>query len=197
MIVWINGPFGAGKTQAARELLRRRPRLVPADPEEPGVGIHRILPRELRGDFQDFPAWRQAVREALARIDDAGHTVVAPMTLIEHHDEVIGCLRADGRDVRHVVLDASPHVLRRRLRGRAAGLLGRDETWAMAQIDRCVTGLATLPDALHIDTDDLSLDEVAEAVAAAVGLDLMLPRATRLGRPLTTLRTRLGAIRFG
>lgn len=83
MIVWINGAFGAGKTQAARELLRRCPGLVLSDPEEPGFGIHHMLPRELRGDCQDFPAWRQAVREALARIDDAGHTVVAPMTLIE------------------------------------------------------------------------------------------------------------------
>lgn len=195
MIVWVNGAFGAGKTQAAYELRRRCPGLLLADPELPGFGMHRMLPPDLRGDFQGFPAWRDAVRQVLGRIDEAGRDVVAPMTLIEHHDEVIGGLRADGHDVRHVILVASPDVLRRRLAGRASAILGRKETWAMQQIDRCTTGLAALPDATLVDTDDRTLDEVAEAVAAAAGLELRLPRLGALGRAWQTLRTQVAVIR--
>lgn len=195
MIVWVNGAFGAGKTQTAFELVRRCPGLLLSDAEEPGFGILRMLPRELRGDFQDFPAWRDAVRQALGRIDAAGRDVVVPMTVIEHQDEVIGGLRREGHDVRHVILDASPEVLRHRLQGRASALLQRQETWAMAHIDRCVTGLRALPDATHIDTDHLSLDEVAEAVASAAGLKLTVPRAGRLARRWLTFRTKVRVMR--
>jgi adenylylsulfate kinase-like enzyme len=33
MLVWINGPFGGGKTQTAHEVQRRLPRSVICDPE--------------------------------------------------------------------------------------------------------------------------------------------------------------------
>ena len=56
MLVWINGPFGGGKTQTAYELQRRLPGSVICDPEEVGFGLHRMTPRHLRGDFQDLPA---------------------------------------------------------------------------------------------------------------------------------------------
>ncbi len=56
MLLWINGPFGGGKTQTAFELHRRVPGSVVCDPEEVGFGLHRMIPRELRPDFQDFPA---------------------------------------------------------------------------------------------------------------------------------------------
>lgn len=56
MIIWINGAFGAGKTQAAYELLRRTDRSVLCDPEVVGYGLHRMVPRGVRGDFQDLPA---------------------------------------------------------------------------------------------------------------------------------------------
>lgn len=60
MLVWINGPFGGGKTQTAFELHRRLPGSVVCDPEYIGFGLHRAMPVALRKDFQDFPAWRQA-----------------------------------------------------------------------------------------------------------------------------------------
>lgn len=117
MIVWINGAFGSGKTQAAHELRRRCPGLLRADPELPGIGLHRMLPPDLRGDFQDFPAWRDAVGQTLA-----------------------------------------------------------------------------LPDATRIDTDHLTLDEVAEAVAHAAGLEPTLPRLGRAARRLHTLRNTLAVL---
>jgi hypothetical protein len=75
MLLWINGPFGGGKSTTARELHSRLPGSLICDPELLGFGLHRMLPPELRSDFQDFPAWRQGVYEvldlALRSADDA------------------------------------------------------------------------------------------------------------------------------
>jgi hypothetical protein len=43
MLLWINGPFGGGKTQTAYELRRRVPGSVVRDPEHVGFGLHRTL----------------------------------------------------------------------------------------------------------------------------------------------------------
>jgi len=49
MLLWINGPFGGGKTQTAYEIRRRLPGSVICDPEEAGYGLHKMMPRGLRG----------------------------------------------------------------------------------------------------------------------------------------------------
>ena len=77
----------------------------------------------------------------------------------------------------------------------AAAMPGRRETWAIAQIDRCVAGPAALPDATHLDTDARSLDEVAKTVAAAGGIELFRPRASRTGRVGNTIRTSAAVLR--
>ena len=41
MLLWINGAFGAGKTQAAYALARRLPRAFVCDPEQLGFGLSR------------------------------------------------------------------------------------------------------------------------------------------------------------
>ena len=77
MLVWINGAFGAGKTQTAFELHRRLPDSHVADPELIGYGIHRMLPPAARNDFQDRPQWRTAVAATLADAVDATRTLAA------------------------------------------------------------------------------------------------------------------------
>jgi len=82
-LIWLNGPFGGGKTQTAYELLRRLPNSVVCDPEHAGFGLRRMLPQTLRGDFQDLTAWREGVVEVLdlvLRKHDG--PVIAPMTVI-------------------------------------------------------------------------------------------------------------------
>jgi hypothetical protein len=44
MLLWINGPFGGGKSETARELHSRLPGSVICDPELLGIGLHRMLP---------------------------------------------------------------------------------------------------------------------------------------------------------
>ena len=204
MIVWINGAFGAGKTQAAFELVRRTDRSVVCDPEVVGHGLGGMVPPVVRGDFQDLPAWRLGVRDQLAAADSSPehHLVVVPMTLVrpQYRAEILDHLTSRGHDVRHVVLTARPATLRRRLRGRAAPLLGRGEDWALSRVDRCV---AALDDddvvgraGMRISTDHLSHDQVVEAVAEAVGVSLVRPRRSAPGRRLQTVVNQVRAIRL-
>ena len=133
MLVWINGPFGGGKTATAFELQRRVPGSVVCDPEHLGFGLRRMLPPSLRTDFQSFRAWRSGVREVLdlAARNHPG-PVIVPMTLVDpgYFAEIIGRLRDDGHDVRHFALladratvlrQAQPARIRLRAQTRALG----------------------------------------------------------------------------
>lgn len=195
MIVWINGAFGGGKTQTAHELRRRIGRGWISDPELPGFGLHRMMPRALRRNFQDEPAWRLGVRDVLARLDDHPELspVIVPMTLVRDDcfDEIVGALRAQGRRVEHFSLIASPETIRRRLRSRV------HDAWALAQVDGCVRALASERYATHVDADARSIDAVVEEIAARAGLPLVRPRGGRLASRLRRLGVTLRHVRIG
>ena len=93
MLVWINGPFGGGKTAAGFELHRRLPGSVVCDPEFVGYGLHRMLPPGERSDFQDLPPWRIRVHQMLdLTLRRHEGTVIVPMTLVAdgYYAEILG-----------------------------------------------------------------------------------------------------------
>ncbi|NMO04250.1 AAA family ATPase [Gordonia sp. TBRC 11910] len=201
-LIWINGAFGAGKTQTAFELHRRIDNGFVSDPELIGFGIHRMLPAKARGDFQDRPQWRSSVIATLADAVEAhdGPTIV-PMTLVDtdYFDEIMDGLSQRGVDVRHFSLIASPETLRRRLRTRLAHgvgrLFGREETWAMQQIDRCSTALSDKRFGVHVPTDERTVDEVVEDIAQRAGLDLVRPRLSSVRYQVRRVRVGVAHIR--
>lgn len=176
MLLWINGPFGGGKTQTAYELRRRLPGSVVCDPEHVGFGLHRTLPPALRGDFQDLLAWRQGVHDMLA-LALSGHpgTVIAPMTLVDpgYFAEIVGRLREEGHAVHHFALLAERGTVLRRLRERGLGRGLRHESFAVATLDHCLERLAEPAFAEHIRTDRLTVPQVADRVAESAGLTLL------------------------
>ncbi|MEU6864940.1 AAA family ATPase [Streptomyces sp. NPDC046876] len=173
MIVWLNGPFGGGKTQTAYELHRRLPGSVVCDPEHVGFGLHRMLPEQLRGDFQDLSAWRQGVFEVL---DLAARRhpgpVLVPMTVTEprYLDETVGRLRGAGHDVRHFALLAERETVLRRLRERGLGRGLKRESFAVSRLDGCLEALRLPEFADHLVTDRLTVSQVAGRVAELSGL---------------------------
>ncbi|MFI0503121.1 AAA family ATPase [Streptomyces albogriseolus] len=192
MLLWINGPFGGGKTQTAHEIRRRLPGSVVCDPEQPGFGLHRMLPRELRGDFQDLKAWRQGVVEVLdLTLTRREGVVIAPMTVTDpgHFAETVGRLRELGHDVRHFTLLAERETVLRRLRERGLGhLVGgglRRESWAVERLDHCLERLAEPAFAEHLWTDHSTVPKTADRIAVLAGLTL---RPNREGRLRTRLR---------
>jgi hypothetical protein len=107
VLIWVNGPFGGGKTQVAHELQRRVPGSVVCDPEHVGFGLHRMTPPGLRGDFQPErlmrPGWtprREAF--AVARLDHDLDRLWAP-TFRTH-------LRTDDLTVPQVAEQIATHA---------------------------------------------------------------------------------------
>lgn len=165
MIVWINGPFGVGKTSTAEALHKLLPESHLFDPEETGQFLWAMFPPEMQrqGDFQDIPLWRSFNRDLLAYLSEAWQgTLIVPMTLVrpDYVEEIIGGLRNRGIRVEHFVLTASPETICRRLRGRGEPENG----WAEQQLPRCLAALAEMPGCRNIDTQALAPQAVAEKI---------------------------------
>jgi hypothetical protein len=209
MLLWINGPFGGGKTQTAHELQRRLPGSVICDPEHVGFGLRRMTPPQLRGDFQDLPAWRQGVYEVLdLALGKHDGTVIVPMTVVEpvYFRETVGRLRERGHDVRHFALLAERETVLRRLRERGLGhvlrLVGgkdvplRRESFAVSKIDLCLERLCDEEFAEQVWTDRLAVRQVADHIAHASGLSLAPNTDSRLRGRLRRTWTSAKHIRF-
>ncbi|MFK0170901.1 AAA family ATPase [Streptomyces sp. NPDC090306] len=198
MLLWINGPFGGGKTQTAYELRRRLPGSVVCDPEHAGFGLRRMLPPELRGDFQDLASWRQGVVEVLdLALTGQDGVVIVPMTVTDPDcfAQTVGRLRELGHDVRHFTLLAQRETVLRRLRERGLGFLvprplrrtsvPRRDSWAVERLDHCLERLREPEFAEHLWTDGSTVPKTADRIAVLAGLTL---RPNREGAPRTRLR---------
>lgn len=208
MLLWINGPFGGGKTQTAHEIRRRLPGSVVCDPEHPGFGLHRMLPPGLRGDFQDLESWRRGVVEVLdLALTKQDGVVIAPMTVTDsgHFAETVGRLRELGHDVRHFTLLAERATVLRRLRERGLGhLLGsvmgnaalRRESWAVRRLDHCLERLSEPEFAEHLWTDHTTVPKTADRIAVLAGLKLRPDHEGRLRTRLRQTGVSIRHIRF-
>ncbi|MCY8203109.1 tunicamycin resistance ATP-binding TmrB [Bacillus sp. N12A5] len=196
MIIWINGAFGSGKTQTAFELHRRLKPSYVYDPEKMGFAMRSMIPPEIaEDDFQSYPLWRTFNYSLLASLTDTYRgIIIVPMTIVhpEYFNEIIGRLRQDGRTVYHFTLMASKETLLKRLRTRAEG----KNSWAAKQIDRCIEGLSSPIFADHIETDSLSIQDAAEAIAARANLALDPDKRGSLQRFTDRLLIKLNHIRF-
>jgi hypothetical protein len=167
-LIWINGPFGGGKSSAAKVLVTRLAGAVLFDPEHVGFLLREILPVPT-GDFQDLPEWRDLwVRTASTLIDHGSDIVVMPMAVHRQgsFEEVINGLRETGASVHHIVLDASEATLHRRIDQDATESRHAKE-WRAAKISQFIDARGWLLPAadLTITTDDLPIDRVAARIA--------------------------------
>ena len=195
MIIWLNGAFGAGKTQTAYALHRRMPGSYVYDPENAGFFIRDNLPPSIRAeDFQDYPLWRTCTREMLTYMARRyeGHIIV-PMTITNraYYDEIIGGL-SGAFDVRHIILYADRETLLRRL---ASRLEGR-RSWGAQQIDRCIRAFDTDITEIKLATDSLTVGQAAERAAEIAGVPLIPDRRGPLRRSLHRLATQCRHIRL-
>ncbi|MEX3619483.1 AAA family ATPase [Paenibacillus glucanolyticus] len=196
MIIWVNGAFGSGKTQAAYELHRRIPNSYVYDPENAGYFIRDNLPADVkRGDFQHYPMWREFNYSMFKYLDqESNQLIIAPMTITnaDYFNEIVGHLRRDGVAVQHFTLCASKEILLRRLRSRGEGT----NSWAAQQIDRCIDGFSSEVFRHHIDTDHLTIDAVVETIGALARVDLLPDHRSPAKKTIDRIRTKLAHIRF-
>jgi hypothetical protein len=164
VIIWINGPFGVGKTSVARELGTRWPASILFDPEWVGMLLRLIVPKDAHVDFQTLPFWRESVVHAALSLDrHYDGPVIVPMTLwrTDYFDEIVGGLRSAGARVAHFTVMASRATLLERISGTEEG-----KGWRLEHVDQCLDSLAAKRFAEHIPTDHRSIVEVADAITA-------------------------------
>lgn len=183
MIVWLNGPFGGGKTTTAAELDALLPEAVVFDPEKMGEAIVPTLSGiEAVPDFQDWRPWRELVVAALASLDRyTNRTIVAPQTVVveQYWDEIMSGLAAADVQVRAFTLDSSPAEHERRIANDFVTSATIEEIkihdgsmgWRRhraADYRAALPWLRTRTEV--IDTTMLRPEEVAKEIAARAGL---------------------------
>jgi hypothetical protein len=165
VVLWLNGPFGVGKSSAVTEFRRRDPQARSFDPERWGWVLQRTVGLVRPGDFQDRRAWRTGTIRGVARRSRSTQLLLVPMTLLEpeYTDEILDGIRSRGRQVLHVTLHASSPALRKRIEHdeHDPGALG----WRLEQLPRYEAAAAELAQrGPVIDTDQLGHADVASAL---------------------------------
>lgn len=169
MIVFLNGPFGVGKSTTARILATLLPGAVHYNPEHVGAALRMPCgPFHRAEDYQDLAAWRRIVPVG-ARLYRLRHrTVIMPMAVWrrDYLDELLARLRRVDQDLHLFQLTAPEDELCRRVLGRPDARNGHDWWWSHLE-----SGLAMANDAAFgevVDTAGLSPLQVASAIAARV-----------------------------
>ncbi|NCN95152.1 MAG: AAA family ATPase, partial [Bdellovibrionales bacterium] len=175
MIVWINGPFGSGKTTLAEELSKKISRSLIFDPEIIGSLIQRI-PFWSSKDFQDIPLWRTLVVVTLSSLQRFyPGTILVPMTLIESNNihGILNNLSKCDQNLIHVFLDLEESTLRQRITDQKLFPKEDDRdqqvrSWRLNQVDRGLAARAKMPaNTIFLNSGNQSPEALSEAVLEA------------------------------
>lgn len=166
-VLWINGPFGGGKTSAATRLVERNPALHLFDPEWVGMLFRAMLPGVENHDFQDLPGWRRLVPVVAREVSDQmGRPLVAVQTVLNsaYWDELRAGMGAQGLSVTHVVLDVEEQVLRNRIDGDENDKSAAQ--WRHEHVDEFVAARSWLmkKSDIVVDSTTLTVDEVVDEI---------------------------------
>ena len=170
MVILLNGPFGVGKTSAARRVVARLPNSMLYDPEEVGSLARKVVgDLDRPDDFQDLPLWRElVVATAGALVRAYGRTLVAPMTILrrDYFDEITAGLRGVDPELMCFRLTASEEELRARILSRP------DEEgpheWCLRHLETGVEAARDPEFGIEVVTDGRTPDDVADTILAVV-----------------------------
>jgi hypothetical protein len=172
VIIWVNGPFGVGKTTTVTHLRALIPDALVFDTETIGYSIRPTLAADYPvADFQDWPVWRESVVAVLASLDRfTGRRVIVPQTVVveRYWTEIADGLAAAGVSVAAFTLDASAEEHERRIAGDASVPTGTAQ-WRRRRAADFRGALGWLRrQTTVIDTDDRTPADVAALIVAAL-----------------------------
>ena len=164
MIIWLNGPFGVGKTTLANLLHQEIPDSILYDPELLGDFFQENLPKAVcPEDFQDYPIWRQTTVQIIRDLaTKTGKVIIVPMTVFkkEYYQEIIEQGLIEDMYVQHYILVAEKETILDRLDKRTQ----ENNNWALKHLDNCLQAFEDQIPGRKIDTGGLTVDEIAEIV---------------------------------
>jgi len=173
MIIFLNGPFGVGKTTTAQLLVERLPHAMVYDPEIMGSYLHYLLQTiDPVADFQDYGLWRTLTVEVarLLRVT-YDRTLIVPMTITrqDYYADILHGFQQLDPQVVCVRLLASMEVLHARIEA-------SDDAQARGwRFDHMAQGVAALSDpsfGVEVQTDTRTPADVVDTILG------LLPRAT-------------------
>lgn len=175
MLIWLNGPFGVGKTSVAKELLSKHSSFRLFDPEQVGYMLRACLPDVPNEDFQDLLPWRSLVPRVGAELFDfANGSLVAVQSVLvqKYWEELVAGFQKEGLRPFHIVLDCEPRELRRRVL--ADDVERGAEQWRLDHIDNYLAALEWMLSSadLVIDTTSIAASEVADLITARFATEL-------------------------
>ncbi|WP_051028829.1 MULTISPECIES: AAA family ATPase [Nocardia] len=171
MIIWLNGPYGVGKTESADALVEADPTWHRFDPEKVGFLVLSQLQDFGYDDFQHLSAWRKLTPLAVDVIArETRQDLVVPQTVLTERYwlEIAAGIRTLGHQLHHVLIEASPDTVRRRITEDAT--LHRAAGWRLEHLPDYLdarSGWLTTETELVIDSSDLNPRAVAQTISAA------------------------------
>lgn len=133
MVLWLNGPYGVGKSTLADELHGLLTQSIVFDAEQVGNAIRDNLPESFfRETFEEYPLWLETCLQLFIEISGGYNgVIIVPMTLKRPESmKIFDRLKAAGVDALHIMLRARAEEILRRIVER-----GEDEDcWCARQI---------------------------------------------------------------
>jgi hypothetical protein len=172
MILFINDPFGVGKTSVAGVLVQKMPHSILYDPEVIGAVLHRVLgPFGKAEDYQNYALWRPLLVGGVRLVKTVfTRTLVIPMSVWRRDlfDPIISGLRKVDPNLSCFQLTASRDVLIDRI---ASDTEDRDAYgWRMAHVEVCMKSSRDPAFGTEMCTDLRTPEEVAEQILNRLAL---------------------------
>lgn len=165
MIVWINGPYGIGKSTVAKELHQMHSNSYIFDAESVGNAVRDNLPQKLFNGyiFENYDLWFEMIVKLLISINQSYQgDVYIPMTLVYQNSfhKIEEPLKEKGIQIKHILLQAKYETIHDRILAR-----GEEEgCWCMNHIDLCINQQKDFSDAMRIPADINKPQKIAEII---------------------------------
>lgn len=169
MILWIDGPYGVGKSTLAERLHEQQPNSFLFDAEAVGNAVRDNLPTELFNGyiFEGYPLWFETCAALLGDIAARYQgTVYVPMTLTEpdSFEKIARPLREQGVCIEHILLESDYGTVRERILARGE----EEDCWCMQNIGLCLERQRGFEDVIRVASVGKSVDELAAEVREKV-----------------------------
>lgn len=162
MILWINGPYGVGKSSLAEKLHECNPHSFLFDAEAVGNAVRDNRPKELFNGyiFEGYPLWFSVCAALLA--DIAGRfdgDIYVPMTLVfaDSFEKIERPLKEKNICVKHILLESSRQMIHDRILSRGE----EEDCWCMRHIDLCLKQQINFENVIRIASYGKSVSELA------------------------------------